>query len=119
SVTKRLLSSTASKAHGSVSCYGMDGALCASAAARGGQCPLSSPRVLHSEVLWTGMHSNLFVTLPRDTEASNAYAIIHNSLGPVCICSLIGINSSACGVNPPVSSLMVNTAMWLSSCAAT
>src|SRR5215510_7102251 len=31
---------------------------------------------------------------PRDTEASNAYAIIHDSLGPVCICSLIGINSS-------------------------
>src|SRR5262249_28559034 len=29
----------------------------------------------------------------RDTEASNAYTIIHNSLGPVCICSLIGINS--------------------------
>src|SRR5215472_6985589 len=30
---------------------------------------------------------------PRDTEASNAYAILHDSLGPVCICSLIGINS--------------------------
>ena len=30
---------------------------------------------------------------PRDTEASNAYAVIHDSLGPVCICSLIGINS--------------------------
>jgi hypothetical protein len=30
---------------------------------------------------------------PRDTEASNAYAIIHDALGPVCICSLIGINS--------------------------
>jgi hypothetical protein len=30
SVTKRLLSSTASKAHGSASCYGMDGELCAS-----------------------------------------------------------------------------------------
>src|SRR5215470_12369218 len=30
---------------------------------------------------------------PRDTEASNAYAIIHDSLGPVCICRLIGINS--------------------------
>src|SRR5262249_49020028 len=30
---------------------------------------------------------------PRDTEVSNAYAIIHDSLGPVCICSLIGINS--------------------------
>src|SRR5215467_2185678 len=25
---------------------------------------------------------------PRDTEASNAYAVIHDSLGPVCICSL-------------------------------
>src|SRR5215475_104880 len=32
---------------------------------------------------------------PRDTEASNAYAVIHDSLGPVCICSLIGINSNA------------------------
>src|SRR5215475_16101843 len=32
---------------------------------------------------------------PRDTEASNAYAIIHDSLGPVCICRLIGINSGA------------------------
>src|SRR5215475_9794882 len=31
---------------------------------------------------------------PRDTEASNAYAIIHDSLGPVCICRLIGINSA-------------------------
>ena len=31
---------------------------------------------------------------PRDTEASNAYAIIHASLDPVCICSLIGINSN-------------------------
>ena len=30
---------------------------------------------------------------PRDTEASNAYAVIHDSLGPVCMCSLIGINS--------------------------
>src|SRR5215471_18823690 len=30
---------------------------------------------------------------PRDTEASNAYAIMHDSLGPVCICRLIGINS--------------------------
>src|SRR5215510_11057839 len=48
SVTKRLLSSTVSKAHGSASCYGMDGALCASASPCGGQCPLSSPRVLHS-----------------------------------------------------------------------
>src|SRR5215471_1275760 len=31
---------------------------------------------------------------PRDTEVSNAYAIIHDSRGPVCICSLIGINSN-------------------------
>src|SRR5262249_12674623 len=31
---------------------------------------------------------------PRDTEVSNASAIIHDSLGPVCICSLSGINSS-------------------------
>jgi len=30
---------------------------------------------------------------PRDTEASKAYAIIHDALGPVGICSLIGINS--------------------------
>jgi hypothetical protein len=30
---------------------------------------------------------------PRDTEVSNASAIIHDSLGPVCICSLSGINS--------------------------
>ena len=30
----------------------------------------------------------------RDTEASNAYAIMHDALGPVCICSLIGINSN-------------------------
>jgi hypothetical protein len=28
-------------------------------------------------------------------EASNAYALIHDSLGPVCICSLIWINSKA------------------------
>ena len=33
-------------------------------ATRGPQCHLSSPHVLHSEVLWTGRHSNLFVTLP-------------------------------------------------------
>ena len=32
---------------------------------------------------------------PRDTEVSNASAIIHDSLGPVCICSLSGINSDA------------------------
>src|SRR5215831_17241577 len=31
---------------------------------------------------------------PRDTEASNASAVIHDSRGPVCLCSLIGINSS-------------------------
>src|SRR5262249_34825886 len=30
---------------------------------------------------------------PRDTDASNAYALIRDSLGPVCMCSLIGINS--------------------------
>src|SRR5215831_5676191 len=29
---------------------------------------------------------------PRDTEASNAYALMHDALGPVCICSVIGIN---------------------------
>jgi len=33
----------------------------------------------------------------RDTEVSNAYAIIHDSLGPVYICSLIGINSKVVG----------------------
>src|SRR5262249_31356668 len=33
----------------------------------------------------------------RDTEVSNAYAIIHDSLGPVYICSLIGINSNIVG----------------------
>src|SRR5215813_12028877 len=33
-------------------------------ATHGPQCPLFSPRLLHSEVLWTGRHSNLFVTLP-------------------------------------------------------
>ena len=32
--------------------------------------------------------------MPRDTESSNAYAVIHDSLGPVCICRLIGINST-------------------------
>src|SRR5215470_12227674 len=31
---------------------------------------------------------------PRDTEASNAYAVIHDSLGPVYSCSLIRINSN-------------------------
>ena len=31
---------------------------------------------------------------PRDTEASNAYAVIHDALSPVCTCSLIGINST-------------------------
>src|SRR5215471_14147950 len=30
---------------------------------------------------------------PRDTEASHAYAVIHDSLGPVYISSLIGISS--------------------------
>jgi len=30
---------------------------------------------------------------PRDTEASNAYAVMHDSLGPVCMCSFIGINA--------------------------
>src|SRR5215471_12290020 len=33
-------------------------------ATHGPPCPLFSPRLLHSEVLWTGRHSNLFVTLP-------------------------------------------------------
>jgi nucleotidyltransferase/DNA polymerase involved in DNA repair len=38
-------------------------------ATRGPQCYLSSPRVLHSEVLWIGMRSNLFVTLPSGLTA--------------------------------------------------
>src|SRR5215468_9997340 len=38
--------------------------VCASASLLGGQCYFSSPRVLHSLVLWTGMPRNLFVTLP-------------------------------------------------------
>jgi hypothetical protein len=38
-------------------------------AVRGPRRPLSSPRVLHSEVLSTGMHSNLFVTLPAAIDA--------------------------------------------------
>src|SRR5919202_293098 len=39
SVTKGLLSSTASKAHGSASCYGSDCERCVSASPLGGQCP--------------------------------------------------------------------------------
>src|SRR5262245_24093971 len=31
---------------------------------------------------------------PRDTEVSNASAVMHDSLGSVCVCSLSGINSS-------------------------
>ena len=31
---------------------------------RGPRCHLSSVHVLHASGLWTGMHSNLFVTLP-------------------------------------------------------
>ena len=46
SVTKRLLSSTASKAYGSASCHGMDCELSISASALGGQCYLSSLRCL-------------------------------------------------------------------------
>src|SRR5262249_19847113 len=38
SITKRLLSSTASKAYGSDSCHGIDGELCTSASPLGGQC---------------------------------------------------------------------------------
>ena len=38
--------------------------VCASASLLGGQCHFSSPRVLHSLVLWTGMPRNLVVTLP-------------------------------------------------------
>ena len=30
---------------------------------------------------------------PRDTAASNVSAIMHEALGPVCLCSVIGINS--------------------------
>src|SRR5215831_20663574 len=32
---------------------------------------------------------------PRDTEASNVYALLHDARGPVSICNLIGINSMA------------------------
>ena len=35
-----------------------------SMATRGPRCHLPSPRVLHSSVLWTWRHRNLFVTLP-------------------------------------------------------
>ena len=38
--------------------------VCASASPRGGPCHGSSPRVVHAAVRWTGMHRNLFVTLP-------------------------------------------------------
>src|SRR5262249_11333466 len=47
SVIKRLLSSTASKAYGSASSHGIACELCTSASPLGGQCYLSSPRVLH------------------------------------------------------------------------
>jgi hypothetical protein len=47
----------------------------------GPQGPLSSPRVLHSEVRGTGMHRNLFVTLPERIaaccDAFLAIATIH------------------------------------------
>src|SRR5215813_4917787 len=39
SVTQRVRASPTSKAHGSASCSGMDGELCASASPRGGQRP--------------------------------------------------------------------------------
>ena len=64
SVIKRLLSRTASKARGRASCHSIDGAWCVSASPLGGQCHLSSPRVLHSWDLCTGIHSTLCVTLP-------------------------------------------------------
>jgi hypothetical protein len=41
--------------------------VCASASPLGGQCHFSSPRVLHSYVLWKEMHRNLFVTLLSGT----------------------------------------------------
>src|SRR5262245_26135673 len=47
SVTKRVLSSRASKAYGSASCHGIDCELCKSASPLGGQCHLSFPRVWH------------------------------------------------------------------------
>src|SRR5262245_50709545 len=62
SVTKRLWSSTTSKAYGSTSCHGMDCALSISASALADSA--TSLRVLHCLVLWTGIPSNLFVTLP-------------------------------------------------------
>ena len=42
---------------------------------------------------------------PRDTEASNADAVMHDALGPVGMCSLIGINSTACHGSSTVRSL--------------
>src|SRR4030095_2347834 len=47
---------------------------------------------------------------PRDIEASNAYAIIHDSLGPVCIRSLIGINSSDLSIGRDTTSTPQSTA---------
>src|SRR5262249_16365323 len=54
---------------------------------------------------------------PRDTEVSIPYAIIHDSLGPVCICSLIEINSIDLEHRQPVALLADRTAdtgaQWL------
>src|SRR5262249_18833064 len=51
-------------------------------------------RVLHGICLSLSRFKLAGPPTPRDTEASNAYATIHDSLGPVCICGLIGINSN-------------------------
>src|SRR6266704_4868534 len=54
--------------------------------------------VVSRMVMWNQLRLSRFKLAgpptPRDTEASNAYAVIHDSLGPICICSLIGINSN-------------------------
>ena len=47
-------------------------------ATRGPQGRLSSPCVLHSSVLGTGMHSNLFVTLPWEFVFQPTYAAYLN-----------------------------------------
>src|SRR5215467_9204269 len=105
SVTKRLLSSTASKAHGSASCSGMDGALGALASPRGGQGPLSSLRVLHAEVLWTGRHSTLCVTLPGQELADTVYWAETPQQSATCSQALQSVSKKwereeTCGMSP-------------------
>ena len=52
--------------------------VCTSASPRGGPCHGSSPRVLHAEVLWTGLHSNLFVTLPSTDACCPSTKLLHS-----------------------------------------